>query len=362
MSKRLNILDRFYQSRIATHAAFWILTLLLLTYSTSLFSGSFTDNLIYMSVLLPIQMTATYLMVYLQMQQLLYKRHWFLFFISVVPIVYSLAVLARLANIYIAEPLTGYEGVDESVWEVVSDPTYLIQAYILPVYIPAFLFLIFKMIKDRFQQENRLNELEKEKSNAELNFLKAQMNPHFLFNTLNNIYALAKNQSPDTPEMILKLSDLLDYTIYECNEPTVPIIKEWQLIENYVDLQAVRNSNQLMIAIHQNIEEEQTPIAPLILISIVENAFKHSTQRGQQLANIKISLEVVNKNLTFKVINTRSAVEAKKDTSKKKGIGVRNVKKQLALLYPNKHTYQVKELEETYMVILKIALGGIENK
>ena len=355
MSKSLNILDRFYQSRLATHAAFWILTLLLLTYSTSLFSGSFLDNLIYMSVLLPIQMTATYSMIYIQMQRWLYKRYWLLFFFSIVPIAYTLAVLARLANIYIAEPLTGYEGIDESVWEVVSDPGYLLQVYILPVYIPAFLFLIFKMIKDRFQQENRLNELEKEKSNAELNFLKAQMNPHFLFNTLNNIYSLARTQSPDTPEMILKLSNLLDYTIYECNETTVPIIKEWELIENYVDLQAVRNSNQLMIAIHQDIDNEQTPIAPLILISIVENAFKHSTQWGQQLANIKISLEVINKKLTFKVVNTRSA-EAKKNRPKKNGIGVRNVKKQLALLYPNKHTYQVEELENSYTVILKIDL------
>ena len=227
-------------------------------------------------------MAATYLMIYLQLEQWLYKRRWLLFLFTALPIAYILVVLARLTNIYIAEPLTGYDGTDESVWEVISDPIYLVRAYLTWVYMPAFLFFILKMIKDRFQQENRLNELEKEKSKAELNFLKAQMNPHFLFNTLNNIYALAKNQSPDTPEMILKLSELLDYTIYECNEPTVSIIKDWELIENYVDLQAVRNSNQLMIAIDQQIDDEQTPIAPLILISIVENAFKHSRQQGQE--------------------------------------------------------------------------------
>ena len=304
-------------------------------------------------MLLPIQMAATYLMIYLQMQQWLYKKHWFLFFFSMIPIAYILAVLARLANIYIAEPLTGYEGIDESVWEVISDPVYLLRAYIPTVYIPAFLFLIFKMIRDRFKQENRLAELEKEKSNAELNFLKAQMNPHFLFNTLNNIYALARNQSPDTPEMILKLSDLLDYTIYECSEPTVPIIKEWQLIENYVDLQAVRNSNQLMISINQEIDNEQTPIAPLILISIVENAFKHSMRREQQ---IKISLKVEKKLLTFKVFNARSTESHQREISRKKGIGVTNVKKQLALIYPNRHTYRVEELEESYTVILTIEL------
>lgn len=356
MSERPNILDRFYQSRIANHAAFWIVTLFLLTYSSSLFGGSFTNALIYMCVLLPIQMAATYLIVYLQMQQWLYKKKWVLFFFTALPIAYILAVFARLANIYIAEPLTGYEGIDESVWEVISDPVYLIRVYFASVYIPAFLFLIFKMIKDRFEQENRLNELEKEKSNAELNFLKAQMNPHFLFNTLNNIYALARNQSPDTPEMILKLSNLLDYTIYECNESTVPVINEWELIENYVDLQAVRNSNQLMIAINQDIDNEQTPIAPLILISIVENAFKHSEKRADQVANIKISLKVENRLLTFKVFNTRSVELENKKLSKKKGIGVTNIKKQLALLYPNRYTYRVEALDDSYTVILTIEL------
>lgn len=357
MSENSNAMDRFYQSRIANHAAFWLLMVLLLAYYSSLFSGSFIVNLIIMCIILPIQMAATYLMIYVQLQQWLYKKRWFLFLFSALPIAYVLAVLARLTNIYIAEPATGYEGVDESFWEVISDPVYLIKVYITWVYTPAILFLIFKMIKDRYQQENRLNELEKEKSNAELNFLKAQMNPHFLFNTLNNIYALAKQQSPETPEMILKLSELLDYTIYECNEHTVPVNKEWQLIENYVDLHAVRNSNQLMISIDQQIDDDQTPIAPLILISIVENAFKHSIPQGQELAHISISLKVVQQVLTFKVFNTKSAAQAKIKLPRKKGIGVANVKKQLALLYPNRHTYLVEILADSYTVNLTINLS-----
>ncbi|MEM1119189.1 MAG: histidine kinase, partial [Bacteroidota bacterium] len=205
MPNNANLLDQFFQSRVATHTAFWIVLLVFLPYYSSLFSGSFLLNLAEMVIMLPLQMTATYLLVYWQLPRLLYQKHWVLFLISFLTTVYFFSTLSRLTNIYIVEPLTGYEGYDESLWEVLSDPLYLLKAYAPLIYAPAILFLIFKMVKDRFQQESRLNLLEKEKRTAELNFLKAQMNPHFLFNTLNNIYALSKEGAEETPEMILKL-------------------------------------------------------------------------------------------------------------------------------------------------------------
>ncbi|MEM6318539.1 MAG: sensor histidine kinase [Bacteroidota bacterium] len=357
MSESTSTAHRFYQSRVANHVAFWVLTVVLLSYYSSLFSGSFTLNLAIMCIILPIQLGATYLLVYVQIKRWLYQRRWLLFLLSALPIAYIFAVLARLTNIYIAEPLTGYEGIDESIWEVISDPIYLIKVYISWVYTPTILFLIFKMVKNHYEQESRLTELENEKSKAELNFLKAQMNPHFLFNTLNNIYALAKKQSPQTPEMILKLSDLLDYTIYECNEPSVPISKEWELIENYVDLQAVRQGSKVTIAIDQAIDDEETSIAPLILITLVENAFKHSSGVGQQPASIRISLRVEKKWLTFTVFNTKSSGSAPYKIAPKKSIGVKNVKKQLALLYSEKHTYEVEATANSYTVTLTINLG-----
>lgn len=356
MSKISNLSDTFFNSRIANHAAFWVITVLSLAYYSSLFGGSFWVNFVGIFVMLPLQMAAAYFLIYFQIPHWIYKKRWILFALSFFIVAYFLAVLARLSNIYIAEPLTNYEGYDESLWEVMSDPVYLLRVYMPFVYMPAFLLLIFKMLKDRFQQENRFIKLEKEKSVAELNFLKAQMNPHFLFNTLNNIYALSKSKSEDTPEMILKLSALLDYTIYECNEKTVPVIKEWELIENYVDLQAVRSSQQLMIAIDEDIDNEQALVAPLILIALVENAFKHSLKQKGNLANIKVFLKVKDNVLTFDVFNTKAPEIQQKTKLSKKGIGVKNVKKQLALLYPNRHTMEVGKQLDSYQVTLTIQL------
>lgn len=355
MSKTFNPLDKFFQSRVATHVAFWLVTLFSLPYYSSLFNGNFVQNFLEMLVMLPLQMAAAYLLVYGQLPRLLYQKHWAFFLLSFVLSAYFFSTLSRLANIYIAEPLTNYEGKDESLWEVVSNPIYLLKKYVLLIYAPAILFLILKMIKDRFQQENRLHVLEKEKSAAELNFLKAQMNPHFLFNTLNNIYSLSKDGAEQTPELILKLSELLDYTIYECNESTVPIYKEWQLIQNYVDLQAVRHADKLMIVIDEQIDNEDTFIAPLMLITLVENAFKHSLLHEEKRSMIKISLKVIHKMVTFEVINSKSNPSFKKE-SRKKGVGVPNLKKQLALQYPNRHKLEIDEQLDLYKVTLTIQL------
>ena len=354
MPTSLTYLDAILKSRIASHASFWILMVILLAYHGSLFGGGFQENLISMCVLLPVQMVAAYLLIYVQIPRWLFKRYWILFTFSFINIAYLLAVLARLSIIYISEPLTGYEGIDESLWEVLTDPGYLIKVYMTTVYFPAFIFLFIKMTKERFAQENQLIRLGKEKSTTELNFLKAQMNPHFLFNTLNNIYALSKSKSEQTSDMILKLSDLLDYTIYECKEDRVPVIKEWELIENYADLQAIRQNDQLMISIDQHIDNEETQIAPLILISLVENAFKHSF-RSAKNSTIKVLLKVEQNILTFEVFNTKSAI-SKKETSNKKGIGVQNVKRQLALQYPNRHTLHINDQPDSYEIILSIQL------
>ncbi len=356
MSTTSKPLSFIFQSSILNHIGFWTLILGVLGFHGSLFGGNLKDNLMMMCSLLPVQMFATYLLAYVQLPKLFFKGRWLLFFISFFISAYLLSVIARLCVIYIGEPLIGYEGIDESLWEVMTDPIYLFKVYVTSAYLPAFLFVTIKLTKDQFTQQNKLIQLEREKSSAELNFLKAQMNPHFLFNTLNNIYSLAKNKSEQTPDMIMKLSELLDYTIYECNEVSVPISKEWELIENYSDLQAVRYHEKLSLVLNEQMDDEDVKIAPLILISLVENAFKHSLKSVQHLPEIKILLKVENKLLTFEVFNTKSDKNVKKEIATKKGIGVQNVKQQLELLYPNRHTINIEDKTDSYKVTLTIQL------
>lgn len=353
MSAIINFFDAFFKARIVNHISFWVVTVLLLAYHGSLFGGNFRNNLINMMAIVPVQMMAAYFLIYVQIPYWLFKGHWVKFISSFIIVAYVLSILARLSVIYIAQPIMHIDGMEESLWEISTDPIFLIKVYMTSVYIPAFLLFLIKMTKERFLQENRLVTLEKEKRFAELNFLKAQMNPHFLFNTLNNIYALSRSKSEQTPEMIMKLSEILDYTIYECSAAKVPVIKEWQLIENFADLQALRHDNQLMIVIDQDIDNDETVIAPLILISLVENAFKHTSMHTQ--ANIKVFLKVKHDVLIFEVFNSLSSSNTKKH-SDKKGIGVPNVKRQLALQYPDRHTMHIDHQADFYKITLSIQL------
>jgi len=255
-------IDTFLSYRILNHIIFWVVTILITSYQGSLFGGTFTDNLVNMLILLPVQMIVAYLLVYWQIPQWAFLKKWIPFILSLFVVAYLAAVLARIITIYIAEPLIGI------------------------LYIPAFVLFLIKMTKERFINAQRVTVLQKEKQTAELNFLKAQMNPHFLFNTLNNIYSLAKNKSDQTPEMILKLSEILDYTIYECNDERVPIAKEWELIEHYVDLEALRYNKELDLTLNKYVDNDDSQIAPLILITIVENAFKFGLANAKQVPKI----------------------------------------------------------------------------
>lgn len=309
-----------------------------------------------MLILLPVQILVAYLLVYWQIPRWAFLKKWIPFIISVIVAAYLAAVLARVITIYIAEPLIGIDDIKVPIWEIMADPINLLKVYVVILYIPAFILFLIKMTKERFMNAHRLTVLRKEKQTAELNFLKAQMNPHFLFNTLNNIYALAKNKSEQTPEMIMKLAEILDYTIYECNGDKVDINQEWGLIENYVDLEALRYNKELDLSLEKEIDDENTQIAPLILITIVENAFKFGLANSRQVPKINIKLKVKDKQLDFEVTNSRSVNKTQSKKNSKKGIGVTNIERQLSLQYPEKHTLKSIESEEQFKVNLSITL------
>lgn len=355
MLRLSNIIDRYIKSRVVSHTSFWMFTVILLAYHGSLFGGNFKDNLLNMLALLPVQMLAAYSLIYYQIPQWLYKGYYLRFGLSLLIIAYLLAVLARLFVIFISEQLLGLDSFDETLWEILSDPVFLIKVFVTSVYIPAILLFLIKMTKERFEQQNQLITLEKERRITELDFLKAQMNPHFLFNTLNNIYSLSKRNSEHTSEMILKLSEILDYTIYECNDPTVPILKEWELIESYIDLETLRYSDELMIVLDKQIDDEEVKVAPLILISLVENAFKYSLKQVKDTPYIKVFLKVEKGMLTFEVINSK-AENILNVKEEKRGIGVQNVKRQLSLQYPDRHIITINDQRDSYDVKLIINL------
>lgn len=355
MKNQPKFIDRVLQNRVATHVLFWFLLLMISTALGSLNFGGFDRHLINNLALLPSQLLAAYFLAYFQIPKLILQRKYLYFFISLLLSIFFFTVIARLSIIYIAEPFLREDYEQETLLEVLMDPQYLLAVYLIAVYLFPLIFVTIKTIKERFEQKHQLEILKKEKATTELKFLKAQIHPHFLFNTLNSLYALTLERSSKAPEVVVKLSEMLDYIIYQGKEPKVPVIKEIELIQNYIDLELLRYGDRLDLKFEHSIDEPQTEISPLILLTLVENAFKHGASKNLENPKVHIDLQVISKNLNFSVYNTKPPSHLNNAVTKK-GLGSANIKQQLQLIYPEKYELMINENETFYEVNLKIAL------
>jgi LytS/YehU family sensor histidine kinase len=219
----------------------------------------------------------------------------------------------------------------------------------------------FKILKDTYKSldekkmlENKFLQTQLQLKEQELKFLKMQIHPHFLFNTLNTLYGFALKKSEKAPEMILKLSNLLDYILYQVDKPKVLLQDEINHIEDYISLEKSRFQEGLQITFDKKLMDEKLEIAPMLLLPFVENAFKHGKQIDG-VVKISITLKVDKNELNFRVEN--SAI--KKEHSKS-GIGLENIKKRLEMLYPEKHILEISQNGELFKVNLKIAIKNEE--
>jgi len=215
-------------------------------------------------------------------------------------------------------------------------------------FIPTGLLLVYRFYKDQ-RELLRINE---QKKIAELTALKQQLNPHFLFNTLNNLYALALEKSDKTPEVIERLSNMLDYMLYRTNNKFVLLQKEIELIEHYLALEKIRYGARVAISFDYA-KPGDTKIAPLLLLTFIENAFKHGVWQELKQASIDISLKLTDKDILFKIKNTKPNSEIVTYNGEQ-ALGLRNVKRQLELLYSNDYELQLIDEEFCYSVQLKL--------
>ncbi|MEM1322420.1 MAG: histidine kinase [Bacteroidota bacterium] len=196
---------------------------------------------------------------------------------------------------------------------------------------------------------------EKERLSAELKFLKSQVNPHFLFNALNNIYSLSVVQAPQTSESVMQLSEILRYMVYESNEEKVPLRSEINYIENYVDLQLLKDSRGMNVELDLDKAASGLMVAPLLFIPFVENAFKHSRIENLKDGYIKIHLSTADNTIAFRVVNSVPKNNFTKDEVG--GVGLENTKKRLNFLYPNgKHQLSIRQTDDQFDVHLKISV------
>lgn len=354
MDKFLAYLER---KPYAAHILFWVSIFLIQTFAAGDMNGDYLKRTIHYSIILFPKIIAAYLLVYFLVPKFLFKKKYFGFLLLFIVSAYFICAGARIIVVYIVEEFTRTKPFEqEPVLEILTDLKYLYLSYFLGIYYPALIMQTLVLFKESFEKRSVVEKLEREKISAELNFLKSQIHPHFLFNTLNNLYVLTLKKSDRAPETVLKLSEILDYMIYQCNDNEINIEKEIQLIENYVELEQLRYGEKLDLDLQVEIDKQQTKITPLLLISIIENAFKHGVSGSISKAKVTIEIKVKNHKLYCKVFNTKPEFEQNDETNFKQGIGLKNTKKQLALIYPKRNKLLLEQDKNTYTVTLTINL------
>jgi sensor histidine kinase YesM len=334
---------RLSKNRIFQHVLFWSMSFLILTNIFKVSAEIKRIDLIYTAIFhVPI-----FLIVYLNLRLLfpvfLEKGKYFLYGISV------LALISLGAGFYII--------LFDSWIDYIFSGYYFIAYYgffDISLYFVIYLFVtsLLRLARGWFH----LQEIEKEKTVAELKALKSQINPHFLFNSLNSIYSLARKNSAQVPEKVIQLSDLMRHIIYDCDVEFVLLPKEIEMIRNYIELQNLRTPENEKIELEVVGEVEGKKVAPLIFLPFVENSFKHGLKSGAENPFVKIKIEVFENNLVFEIENSKGKASEIND-SKYKGIGIENVKKRLGLIYPNQHSLNISDTENTFKIILQIKLN-----
>lgn len=214
------------------------------------------------------------------------------------------------------------------------------------------LILVAKLIAEKISSQRYIEQIEKEKADNELNFLRAQFNPHFLFNSINSIYAHIDKSNKPAREMLLVFSEMLRYQLYECNVEQIELDREINYIRNYISLQKGRIDERINVSFCAGEISGNIKVAPLIFITFIENAFKYVGFNECRENTIDIKLSFADGNLQFKIFNTRDTFI--NHSEKSSGLGIANVKRRLELLYPERHILKITEQENEYRVELTL--------
>jgi len=345
-------LDKHLKFTLRHHVIFWLIYFLLNT----LRWGNYFDDYVYSLktniVGFPIHMILCYLNIFILMPRFVFRRKYFLY------VVFLIASL--LTMVFIKFNLTYYL-VSTNIWpegpEVIQNVTfsYAVDMMIGELYVTTFVTAI-KITMDWLQEQKRVTALEKVQLETELLFLRTQISPHFFFNTLNNIYSLAIEKSNKTPKLILRLSELMRYLLYETKSKRQSLEKEIICIQNYLDLEQIRYGNKLKIDTNITGDISDKKIEPILLLSFIENSFKHGANKITGDVKIDIDFKIVENFLYFTVSNPLPETpNLSENIENSSGIGLTNVKKRLELGYKNEdYSLNIEKKNKLFIVTLKI--------
>ena len=343
----------YYQRipRVWKHILFWLAFITFFAVLYGSFNEDYAKQFQIQLLHLPEKLLATYLTIYILLPRYLLKERYGVFF-SLVLIVLLVAGFIHWTTAYFIELPVLWDG---EYWGPLWYPSKILKSatYIYPVVVLA---ALIKFFKQWYKYQQATQQLVEDKLSAELKFLRSQVHPHFLFNTLNNLYALTLKKSDNAPEVVLKLSHLLNYMLYECNTDRVSLLKEIELLENYVSLEKLRYGDRLDVALNIHGVNGAHKIAPMLVLPFIENSFKHGTSDETESSWVSIDLAVKGNTLTLKVDNSKSNEVSKDEQKYREGIGLQNVKRRLQLLYPGNYDLRILDEDDSYLVVLKIEM------
>lgn len=338
-------------SRLLSHVIFWVTWVALNT----IFLGSAEDTYLRQFIVelyeLPEKMIVVYLNLYWLIPVFLMKRKYLWYAFSLFTIIVLMSIVMRAIYVELLAPKYFPDTVNLPFFH-----PYRIFKYIF--YNLNAIILIttgIRLFNYWYQQQQMNNELIKEKLETELGYLKGQLHPHFLFNTLNNIYSLCLSKSDLAPDIVLKLSSLLSYMLYDSEKDHIDLQKEIGYVRSYLELEKIRYCDRLSISFTESGDLQNKKIAPLIMLPFIENAFKHGFD--EDLNNIWITIDIKVKQDMFYMKVKNSFNGASRPVLPQRGIGLQNIRRRLTLLYPEKHALELHPDTDYFEVDLKIDLA-----
>ena len=343
--------------RILTHLLFWGIVLIFYTYFYGHTYDDYHTTFLFVCLLLPITIATTYFVNYYLIPKYLLKKKYKLFVLYAI-YAWIFSVYFELIVVFLAYVIFA----DLNITKM-NPLTKDIFFLMVGLYFVVFFAVAVKMLKNWYKIQKNNQELAKEMleaelklTEAELKVLKGQIHPHFLFNTLNNLYGLTLAKSDAAPRMVLLISSLLDYLLYQCNTPEVKLKNEIDHIFNYLELEKIRYGAHVEVKFVTHGQVTDQKIAPMLLLPFVENSFKHGVRHAVNHGFIDIKLRVDGNELYFTIKNSKIGFRKSPDDYSSQGIGLHNVKKRLELIYGEQHRLIIEDMDKTYQCALYIAL------
>lgn len=342
-------MKRQYQE-VLGHFAFWVI--IVFTYALSEFgySHSFAEALLYETLFLPVRVITVYINWFILIPRILYSGKGLVYLLVLAGTLFLFSFGQRLFAIYWAVPRFFPQWISSA-----PDPWNLIKIFqnLIIIAAPIAFSTGIRIFLDWNRQKTRSQILEKEKLSAELKYLRSQINPHFLFNTLNNLYGLSREKSHRVPGLLLKLSDFLSYALYENQHDESTLQKEIDLVEDYLALELARHDDRIkLIKDFPLIVDPKIKAPSFLLIPLVENAFKHGAREETGIAEIGIHLTLVEGWIYFTIKNTLP--QDNSNGPKTNGIGLTNLRRRLDILYEHRYQLQTEQTSTHYEATLKL--------